>query len=1083
MSFSTVEHLLLNYQHSVEYNITPLNAVGPTTSMTLRTVTTHSDSNCKYVRKFGLAYSIKSVSDISSPVTLPGSLKFEIFALDGTSLGYKFGSTFTAGTILSTAQACYLKISNSAGSIACGSSFVIKTDADPSGRTFVLTNETIDNSYDPLDIIEFYLSQTGSTYYDEAMIYGGARHTPDGTQELPYFHPIAAGAACNGSHQIVTVLDSETYDGEITMSGNFLTLQAALGQTPTITCGRGARVTREVRHDGNNLDTCYISNSGNDSTGIGRWQNPYATIPAAITNKGSRTYINIQDSGIYYLAAQQTMTVNLEACYGQTPIIRASSAITGAMFYYGSDSYSISGCVIDGQALSQFGIYGRYSCAVNDNEIMNMISVGIKFIPLVSTQTFSASRNICHDFTSNVPETASGIRMNQSNNGIVSSTYNVTNNIVYNSLTYGIYFADPGWASSGGNINITGNLCRNNGRSGFNLSLSSVYTTVFLNNTGVYNYRNGFESSNIYVASFTIDSCIFYYNNTGAGGNLDVSQGTGPMAITNSCYATISVSITDGGGNIILPPLFQDISDFNYSLSVFSPCLKIGTSNSDMGCNFENILIAVNNTAINGFIFDGQNQFFNAIKQIGSYSGTTVEWCNAKNYLGIAIDPYSGLSAMAWTIKNCLVFNNGSGIRLNNGGNTIQETIVYNNLDCGIYGMCASSIFNHIVAWNNKYGFYFNATSGSTTLKNSITSGNSLYGVYALVLISPTTCDFQDATFGINSGSNLIVDPLFISLLNQLDSFGNEIEGTENFNLKSIQGGYVQPSSLLGLADDGYDIGAYKVSRTNIADNWNQYQFTFNPKKNTDTNTPKGVSIFENSLGSKDLWMLNFKRAFLFDWEDNVIDQADREKVDYFHTLQKNRYFSPSSEIVKFRLHFQPSNFIDNGSGAVVNATNLTLADNTKVWTENKFRGYHVGIKYLKLSGVNVTATAKTIQKSGASWTTNQWAGYYVCINSNYFLILSNTADTLTVSDFYSQLTDGTIASLAIEKYFKINSNTMNVLNLIDDNGELINGNYDWYIDFIEVRVVDPTNTVVQDPFVYLREHSKGAFTISFEEL
>ena len=373
-------------------------------------------------------------------------------------------------------------------------------------------------------------------------------------------------------------------------------------------------------------------------------------------------------------------------------------------------------------------------------------------------------------------------------------------------------------------------------------------------------------------------------------------------------------------------------------------------------------------------------------------------------------------------------------------------------------------------AYNN-YGYYFDSLA-NVSFSNSISYGNGTYGVFSQNTVFTTNCDFFDNVSGVNP-TYLQFDPLFVST----------IQSSLDFHLRSTQGGYIQFSSLIGKADDGYDIGAYLVSYALTDDNWNSYQLTYNPKKITPTNLPKGVSIFENALGSKDLFILNMKRQFLLDWEDSVSDPDDRDKLEYFASQQKNRIFSPSSEIVKFRLHFQPTSFMDSGTGAVVSATNKTIGDSTKTWNENKYRGYHVGIKFYKGTGLVINATALTATDGGASWTINQWVGYYICINSNYFIVISNTSTVLTLSDYYGQLVNGTLATYSIEKYFKINSNTLNVLNVDDDNSELPTGNYDWYIDFIEVRIIEPTFIWVQDPFTMARPHAQGQYTIQFEEM
>ena len=241
------ELILLHYLHAIDYLEEDQNAIGATTSTTLRTLPTPT-GDIAYVRKFGLDYEITDVTDIEDPID--ANMTFRVYALDGTLLGSRTGGgAFVDGSTVATAQGCYMEIEASGGAVVVLATITIDTDVDAGGKTFVCAAETIQEG----DTLTLYLSDTTSTYYDNNYMYGGARHTSVlNNADLPYFHPDTAIAACASANDDgVEVLDSAIYEMETTISLADFYIYASIGQTPTLTNGIGARVTREVEHDGN----------------------------------------------------------------------------------------------------------------------------------------------------------------------------------------------------------------------------------------------------------------------------------------------------------------------------------------------------------------------------------------------------------------------------------------------------------------------------------------------------------------------------------------------------------------------------------------------------------------------------------------------------------------------------------------------------------------------------------------------------------------------------------------------------------------------------------------------------------------
>ncbi len=117
--------------------------------------------------------------------------------------------------------------------------------------------------------IELYASATGSTYYDNLLRYGGVRHSSAlNDSDKPFFDPVTAEAACaDANDDGVCVLDSATYDYDITLDLSQFSLYCSLGQSAKITRGIGARVTREVTTQYNNATAIYFNENGDNGYG------------------------------------------------------------------------------------------------------------------------------------------------------------------------------------------------------------------------------------------------------------------------------------------------------------------------------------------------------------------------------------------------------------------------------------------------------------------------------------------------------------------------------------------------------------------------------------------------------------------------------------------------------------------------------------------------------------------------------------------------------------------------------------------------------------------------------------------------
>jgi len=1073
------EKILLNYEHQIEYQNTQLNIVGATTSTTLRTLDTVSGDTA-YVRKFGTDYSITDVTDIEDPID--ANMTFKVYALDGTLLGSRTGGgAFVDGSTV-TAQGCYLEIEASGGAVTVLASITIDTDVDAGGLAFTCATETVSDG----DTLRLYLSDTGSTYYDSLMKYGGARHTPVlGNLRKPYFDIGTAYAALNSANDGVEVLDSEIYDEELTFDRATTFVQASLGQTPTITAGIGTRVTREVSTQYNNTTAVYFNINGDDGTGDGTYQNPYETPAFAITNRGGKHVVfgGINCVNATYETTGLTISGShdFECDYGYICTLELTAS-SYCITITATSNVNIYGFNLDGQNIGG-GIIHNIGANISDmnikdNTIYNIYGGnnyhGIAFVDGTfgfTMDTIDIARNDINRGDANI--IISG--------GKIIST--IEKNLLYDCYDYDIN-ATVFLAAS--NVIISKNICY------------GTEVDVGFNDTGILIFNN-INNPNITVEYNTI------YKKYNDGIRLDTTIGANTYIVrknicrlctrygiqntsgVNSLTVTyidfyentndISANIIAGAGVIYVDPDQVDVSNNNFSLMPASPCKNTDGSEFDIGYFWNNIIIAQDDITINGFIMNGYNSRYNTIAKIGAtdYTGLTLKFLTIYNYNNQAIDDYSG-SNTDTIIENCSFHDNSNGIRFYAGNNSIEESLIYNHTEIGIYVNGITQTFNHCVFHFNKYGLYFTNQIGLITFKNNITNINSLYGIYSELAITITYCCITDAIFNVDitSETNTIDNPLFL----------NTNIGTENFNIKTVEDGFTYNSPCKNNADDGYDIGAYLVTRLVNNDWWKKYNFDFNPQV-TWANQLKGYVRFDNALGNRDNFAKDSKRIFSFDFgkRSQVSNETLRQKMEYFATLIKTRVNEFNEERIKFRLHLQPDSFLSTGSGVVDSTAKTITSTITLSLIENQFKGFHIGIKWESGTNMVIDDVAKTGTVGGAAWTVDEWIGYYAYINGYYYYIKSNTAASLTFSDPDDTLVSG-LVDWNIEKYFKITANTIEgVFTVTDDNDELPDGTYNYYIDFIEVKIYQPKFDYSQPIFDYTREHSKSGYKIIFEEL
>jgi len=1065
-----MEKIQIDYDFLRQYLEDPQNTIGATTSTTLRNVRTHNDTNCKYVKKWGTDYAIGDITNavISTPRSDGGGVnqwRFNFYGWDGSAwqlmarvTDANAASTFTdVAPVTASKVRIELEVLAGTASITNGDDIVLTTDVDGGGLTVYLSGEGND-----MDGYFWYLSASGSTYYDEEYKHGGYRHSPTGTQKYPYFHPIAAEVALGGAFSIVTVLDSETYEVPDWAIDTIASpkIQSALGETPTLTAGIGARASREVEHDGNNSDIRYVSKTGNDAN-PGTYQEPYLTIQFTENNMGGRTYINIMDSETYEENLTFDSAIIIELLYGIIPIVK--STVDDHIFDITDTAVEIYGLVIDGDNLLTGGNGGirvgvnAYAGTIKNNTIENC-AIGIQGGGAISNNlNCTIESNYFNNNTQGI-----GIQLGLNKNAVINGNIFYDNNLGFiTDITAGETYT----------INMANNLFIASQVAFSGLGAGATYAGTFENNTMT---KSNFYGIWIYVTVITgiFRDCISFDNAT-----FDLQRDGGAAAtITESNYGTNS-GWTIGAGCITSDPEFcRTTTPYKFGISANSGAYRADTSNDDMGAHFRMIEINQSNIELNGFIIDGQEQFNNAafILDTVNHVGTIIKWCTLEDFQGISCDPYDNDTNTNCQFLNCIFRNNGDGLKLSHGGNTIEECLIYNNSVFGVHSDYTSNIFNHVIFFNNQFGIYFVSNSGSLSIKNSIFHQNSLYDIYSEVSIVVTYSCITGSVnnVDISDVTNITADPLFKSV----------VAGSEDFNIKSEFSGFSVNSLCLEAADDGKDIGAYDVLRSIEEEAWKKYVLDANPRNLNLMNLPKGQVSFEDILGSTSLWGKSRKIRLPMIWDENSYTTEEQwKKIKYLASLIPTRENEKTKIECRLRAKLRPTTFMESGTGGIVDTAAKTLTDASKNLIENDLKGFNLGVKFETGSGMVINAVAKTATKVGAGWDVDEKVGYYLKYNGYSYYVKSNTAEVLSLSDPYSTLVSATI-DYSIEKYFEIKKNGETVFYLYDDDEELVSGNYDYYVDFVLSRVMDSAFGYIEPAYSDIPEW-KTAYQLILEQI
>ncbi len=945
-----MDNIILHFQHLIAWLITGVNQVGVDTSASTekRDIPTPG-GDIAYVRKHGLLYPALNISAGTTKGTDTGggqTLRFKFYGITSGTLLYTINDVnggvggVDPGDTLDSAEGIKCVISCEAGAgvtIANGRQITVVSDVDGGGKVFYFGGETLDNG----ESITVYLSNTGSTYYSDDYIHGGFRHTPAlNDLRLTYFDPITALAALQTANDDgIEIVDSKIYDILPDIAFSQIHLYATDGQAPTLTRGVGARITREVSTHFDNFTAVFFNENGtNVTTGVGgyrdSWQDPYGTFANAQIAAAAKGVILIiyggtgaTVSGGNFSGAQTCSLANgnLEPEYGYKPnFLHTATVITIT-----SAGFDINGVSVNGNNLTRRGI----DISINDStNILSNLSI-----------TNNAEYGIFGDnsfkgriYNSEIYSNGSkGIYLKDDfgGGGIDGRIYD---NIIYNNGGNGIDIENKRANSSNVIIN---NLIYNNIGSGikFLTSGGTPHSGEIENNTCWGNsYGINYAENGTFTGNIRDNIC---WNNT----IFDMILTAGAIAIDYNNYLTNS-GFTPGVNDINTDPKFcKESLPYKFGISADSGAHKTDSSGDDMGAHFRIIEINESDIEITGINFDGQEQYNNAIFIADGvdHTGLIIKWCNVFDFQGIPIDPYDDDANTNCIISNNKIHNNGNGLKLSRGGNTVEYNLIYNNTAIGIWSDYAIQTFNHNICFGNKYSFYFETNTASIIIKNCILHGNS-FGIHSEIAIAIKSCCITDAytsNVDVTDESNVLDSPNFI----------NTTVGSEDFNIKTKAGGYNFDSPCLDAADDGYDIGAYLLTRVISNDSRKMYQLANDPTTMDRVKKCIDQTSSRHAQGRLSLYGKAHKFTFPLIWGDEEYSTEDQYDIlEYISTLIQTLENEITKEETLIRCLLLPDTHYETGTAATISAALKTIVLSTKSWIWNKFKGWWADIHFVK---------------------------------------------------------------------------------------------------------------------------------------
>ena len=655
----------------------------------------------------------------------------------------------------------------------------------------------------------------------------------DGSQLDPVDTLEAGIALCDGTHQAVVILDSETYNEDaFEFTGNFLGLYAYYGHSPEIKT-IGIESLSLYTDLTSVVSAMSINSNGGTSKACIELEDGNFLILFYNTSTSYLQFAIYDNNGVIVKAATniKTLATGFSCCR------LTNGNIVLVYNQVGSNGYFIivdpDGATVVSETTFESGdTLGEFSCTgISGNE----------FAVCYPNITDNQNKMIIFDEDGNIEHgpvvvgtLGNNIRCDTLSNGNIVMVWDVYVAAAPNSWVFAIF--DNGGNSVKAETTIeTGNyyyrpdVTSLDGKfvtACYKLVVGPTHTVEFAiyNNDGtasvaVTTLDSGNQVEGISLSTLNNDAWVISYakhvsSNMFAVYNSSGTQRVAPSVIEagsapNWSYAKICDNCVLINGTVVL---FYSLSTDDRLLIKY-PYSEIGIKISEVST-----LNGLNLNADDDYLLN-YNLYVNSAKP-------TIKWCDIKNCTNQSID--SGvLTAIAiygdneTDIYNTKIYSNDKAIELTANDVIISDSQFYwNDVDYAIDidGAAAGSgdiTIEHCDIFNNYGGIRLQNNNGTNEiLKNNIIYDNDNYGIYADTTITHTYSIFVGTSSGATAGTSTIqFNPLYIN-------DGAVTPSAIDLNIKTRIAGYNADSPAKDLADDSRNAGAYDVDYIGSITTW-----------------------------------------------------------------------------------------------------------------------------------------------------------------------------------------------------------------------------------------------------------------------
>ena len=368
---------------------------------------------------------------------------------------------------------------------------------------------------------------------------------------------------------------------------------------------------------------------------------------------------------------------------------------------------------------------------------------------------------------------------------------------------------------------------------------------------------------------------VFYKNDTDSGeGQYDIIHKSGISQVSGETFETGPI-----GGASADRPIWADKFADGYIVICYqdSGDSSKGKYTVIFPYSATGIKVSVN-PVINGVSIEADDQAY-MLKLIKMETGTEIdiefcsllECCNPleSDDKGYALYDADGDDV---TLLNSIIADNDAGVYAVTNDAVIKNNLFYRNgkeYAVKIDGAGSGIDIQHNTVYANRGGIYLDNNNGSEVVKNNIIHDNDLYGIYAETTLDISYSIITDE-YNIGIGSSVVkASPLFVNE-------GLLIPADIDLNLKRTVLGYYNDSPACLLADTGIDAGAYDVRAIGSVPSWTSVTIA-KPTKIISWIEPAGPAKNTRKSGSVSYKREAMTKFYRLTW--NGVTLSDYEKI------------------------------------------------------------------------------------------------------------------------------------------------------------------------------------------------------------